>query len=113
MSSEENAFGELMQDYIVECLPLAEQVGDAFIELERRWREGDAGDNLLVLLKGRLHTVKGNSAMMGLAPMQAVSHALEDLCAVVATDPELRSEEPPAAPTPSLPPSSSSGCGRH
>jgi two-component system, chemotaxis family, sensor kinase CheA len=93
MSSEENAFGELIQDYIVECLPLAEQVGDAFIELERCWKEGDAGDDLLVLLKGRLHTVKGNSAMMGLGPMQAVSHALEDVCALVATDPQLRGEE--------------------
>ena len=29
MTSGENPFGDLMQDYIVECLPLAEQVGDA------------------------------------------------------------------------------------
>jgi two-component system chemotaxis sensor kinase CheA len=90
---EENAFGELIQDYIVECLPLAEQVGDAFVELERRWREGDAGEDLLGPLKGRLHTVKGNSAMMGLAPMQAVSHALEDICARLAVAPGLRGEE--------------------
>ncbi|HEU5304730.1 MAG TPA: hypothetical protein VFU40_08820, partial [Gemmatimonadales bacterium] len=69
MGTEENAFGDLVQDYIVECLPLAEQVGDAFLELERRWRDGNGGDDLLGPLKGRLHTVKGNSAMMGLVPM--------------------------------------------
>jgi two-component system chemotaxis sensor kinase CheA len=93
VANDENAFGELIQDYIVECLPLAEQVGDAFVELERRWREGDPGDDLLDPLKGRLHTVKGNSAMMGVAPAQAVAHALEDVCARLAADPELRSEE--------------------
>jgi two-component system chemotaxis sensor kinase CheA len=93
MGPEENAFGELIQDYIVECLPLAEQVGDAFIEMKRRWRDGNNGDDLLGPLKGRLHTLKGNSAMMRLAPMQAVSHALEDVCALLAADPQLRDEE--------------------
>jgi two-component system, chemotaxis family, sensor kinase CheA len=93
MDADENAFGELIQDYIVECLPLAEQVGDAFIELERRWRAGDAGDDLLVPLKGQLHTVKGNSAMMGLTPMQDVAHALEDVCVLLSTQPALRGDE--------------------
>lgn len=93
MGTEENAFGELIQDYIVECLPLAEQIGDSFVEMERRWRNGDAGDDLLGQLKGRLHTVKGNSAMMGLVPMQSVSHALEDVCAMLAADSEPRSGE--------------------
>jgi two-component system chemotaxis sensor kinase CheA len=91
--SEENAFGELIQDYIVECLPLAEQVGDAFVELERRWREGDPGDELLAPLKGRLHTIKGNSAMMDLPSMQTVAHALEDVCALLEAEPALRGDE--------------------
>lgn len=93
MATEENAFGELIQDYIVECLPLAEQVGDAFIELERRWRAGDPGEDLLASLKGQLHTVKGNSAMMGLGPMQEVAHALEDVCALLSTEHPLRGDE--------------------
>ena len=38
MTAGENPFGDLLQDYIVECLPLAEQVGDAFVELERSWQ---------------------------------------------------------------------------
>ena len=93
MSTEENAFAELIEDYIVECLPLAEQVGDAFLGLERRWREGDTGADLLATTKSRLHTVKGNSAMMGLSPIQSVAHALEDVCALVELAPELRSDE--------------------
>jgi two-component system chemotaxis sensor kinase CheA len=80
MSGGEHPFGDLLQDYIVECLPLAEQVGDAFVELERRWRAGEPGDDLLTTVKGRLHTIKGNSAMMGLTPMRDVAHALEDAC---------------------------------
>jgi two-component system chemotaxis sensor kinase CheA len=85
VTTGENPFGELIQEYIVECLPLAEQVGDGFVELERRWREGNAGDDLLRQLKGPLHTVKGNSAMMGLTVQQSVAHALEDICARLAS----------------------------
>ena len=79
MTAEDHGFGELLDDYVVECLPLAERVADAFVELERQWRAGETGDELLAQTRGSLHTVKGNSAMMGLGPMQALAHALEDL----------------------------------
>jgi two-component system chemotaxis sensor kinase CheA len=89
----DHAFAELVHEYIAECLPLAEAVTEALLEIERQWREGhrDAGD--LGALKGRLHTLKGNSAMMGLRPMQTVAHALEDLCARLVADPAARSDE--------------------
>jgi two-component system chemotaxis sensor kinase CheA len=93
MSSEQHPFGDLLQDYIVECLPLAEQVGDAFVQLERRWRTGDPGDDLLTSVKGRLHTLKGNSAMMGLTPMRDVAHALEDACGFLGRAPGSRGDE--------------------
>ncbi len=89
MSDEENAFGALLDDYIVECLPLAETIADSFVELEQLWRSGEPGDTLLPGVKGKLHTVKGNSAMMGLAPMQDVAHALEDVCARLGREPGL------------------------
>src|SRR5690606_20529496 len=79
MSGEDNAFRELLDEYVVECLPLAERVADAFVELERAWRAGQPGDELVAAARGWLHTVKGNSAMMGLGPMQELAHALEDL----------------------------------
>ena len=93
MKLEENPFGDLLQDYIVECLPLAEQVADAFVELERRWRGGEPADELLGSVKGRLHTLKGNSAMMGLAPMRDVSHALEDACGFMGRAPAARGDD--------------------
>ncbi|MGH7628172.1 MAG: chemotaxis protein CheA [Gemmatimonadales bacterium] len=89
----DHAFAELVHEYIVECLPLAEGVAESLLGVERKWREGerDAGD--LAALKGRLHTLKGNSAMMGLRPMQMVAHALEDLCARLIAEPSARGEE--------------------
>lgn len=92
MSRDENPFGELLQDYVLECLPLAEQVADGFVELERRWRRGDPADELLASLPGRLHTVKGNSAMMGLAPARETAHALEDACGHLRGGPERRTD---------------------
>ena len=93
MTEVENPFGELMHDYVVECLPLAEQVADAFVELERQWSAGEPGDDILASVKGRLHTVKGNSAMMGLRPMQDLAHALEDACALLSAAPARRGDE--------------------
>jgi two-component system chemotaxis sensor kinase CheA len=92
VSRDENPFGELLQDYVLECLPLAEQVVDTFVELERRWRAEDPADDLLGSLPGRLHTIKGNSAMMGLAPMREVAHALEDACGLLARAPGRRND---------------------
>ncbi len=93
MTLDEAPFGELLSDYIVECLPLAEQVGDTFVELERRWCAGEPSDELLASVKGGLHTVKGNSALMGLTPMQDLSHALEDACAFLADMPAHQDDE--------------------
>ena len=88
----ENPFGDLLQDYVLECLPLAEQVADTFVELERRWRADDPADAVLASLAGRLHTIKGNSAMMGLAPMREVAHALEDACGLLGRRPDRRND---------------------
>ncbi len=93
MSENDHPFGELLHDYIVESLPLAEQIADTFLALERQWMAGEPGDEILASVKGRLHTVKGNSAMMGLTPMQDLAHALEDACALLSALPASRDEE--------------------
>jgi len=92
VTAADNPFGELLQDYVLECLPLAEQVADATVELERRWHAGDPADELLAALPGPLHTVKGNSAMMGLAPAQQTAHALEDACGLLRHAPARRTD---------------------
>ena len=89
----DNVFAELIGEYIAECLPLAEGVTGALLDLERCWRSGDRDAGELTSLKGRLHTIKGNSAMMGLRPMQAVAHALEDLCGRLITDTGARTDD--------------------
>jgi two-component system chemotaxis sensor kinase CheA len=89
----DHAFAELIHEYIAECLPLAEGVTDALLGVERQWRDGHRDADALTGLKGQLHTLKGNSAMMGLRPMQAVAHALEDLCARLIGDASARTDE--------------------
>lgn len=88
MTDETNPFGELVEEYVLECLPLAEQVADAFVAVERCWREGEDASALLTAIAGPLHTIKGNSAMMGLAAMRDTAHALEDACGVLRHDAE-------------------------
>jgi two-component system chemotaxis sensor kinase CheA len=95
VADSENPFGVLLNDYVAECLPLADRVGESFLALERRWEDGDSGEDLLDPLKRTLHTLKGNSAMMGLVPIQSLAHVLEDLCGVLAHAPAAR----PAATT--------------
>jgi len=86
----DNAFAELMHEYVGECLPLAEQAADGFLEVERRWNAGQQADDLAPRLKGVVHTVKGNSAMMGLSAAAEVAHATEDLFAALLADPSQR-----------------------
>ena len=90
MSAQENPFGELIREYVAECLPLAEAVLERCLRLERFWDHGEPGDELLLPLKGELHTLKGNSAMMGLTAIQGLAHGLEDLCGKLTLLPPLR-----------------------
>src|SRR5215211_671121 len=93
VSDDANMFAELIREYVGECLPHAERVTDTFVELERCWNEGLPADDLLPGLKGTLHTLKGNSAMMGFTPLQALAHALEDLCGRCTADRSARTPD--------------------
>jgi two-component system chemotaxis sensor kinase CheA len=89
----------LLQDYVDECLPLAQQVGAAVLELEGAWdaatgggggEAGDGGAAQLRVIKSALHTVKGGSAMLGLTPIEALAHGMEDVVAAVSERAERR-----------------------
>ncbi len=82
----DNAFAELIHEYVGECLPLAEQAADGFLDVERRWNGGLQVDDVAPRLKGLVHTVKGNSAMMGQSAAAEVAHAIEDLFATLLSD---------------------------
>ncbi len=91
MTPPENPFAELAGEYVAECLPLTEEVVERAIRLERECTGGVVEDQDFPPLKGLLHTIKGNSAMMGLTPLQGLAHALEDLVGLLATEPAARS----------------------
>jgi two-component system chemotaxis sensor kinase CheA len=80
----------LLQDFIDECLPLAQQVASTVLELESAWEaERDTGDELRQL-HGALHTIKGGAGMMAMAPIESLAHALEDVGGFVTEHPDRR-----------------------
>jgi two-component system chemotaxis sensor kinase CheA len=85
----EEIFSSLVRDFVDETQPITQEVGALLLKLEDVWRAGGDGRSLLRGIRGGLHTIKGNGAMMGLSPIERVAHALEDLCPRV-------SDEPPA-----------------
>ena len=90
MSSDDNPFADLLADYVAECLPLADDVVERALLLERAWAASEDRDDVSAPLKGLLHTLKGNSAMMGLVPLQSLAHLLEDLVGLLLDDPGCR-----------------------
>ena len=62
---------------------LSKELEKLFLEIERFWKLKESADHLLPEVLSDLHTIKGNSAMMGFVPIQSTSHTMEDLCAVV------------------------------
>jgi two-component system, chemotaxis family, sensor kinase CheA len=76
-------FASLVKDFVDETLPLAREVAALVLKLEEALATGQDGKPLLRALRSSLHTIKGNSAMMGLPDLANVAHALEDVCARV------------------------------
>jgi len=81
----EELFASLVRDFADETTPIAQEVGGLLLKLEQVWAAGGDAKPLLRTIRGGLHTIKGNSAMMGLRPIERVAHALEDVCAQVET----------------------------
>ena len=79
----EELFASLVRDFVDETAPIAREVGGLLLKLEAVWAEGGDAKPLLRAIRGGLHTIKGNSAMMGFSPIERVAHALEDVCAQV------------------------------
>jgi two-component system chemotaxis sensor kinase CheA len=67
----------LIDEFLEDAAGHLEAVETALLELEKRWAGGVFDAALLTLLLGSLHTLKGNSGMMGFAPVQQYIHRLE------------------------------------
>ena len=74
----------LLHDFVEEARPMTERLGDAFLRMERCWSEGAGAGSILPQVKSDLHTLKGNSGLMGLTAIQSLTHAMEDLCGILA-----------------------------
>jgi two-component system chemotaxis sensor kinase CheA len=84
----EELFASLSRDFVDETAPIAREVAGLVLKLEAVWTAGGDAKPILRAIRGGLHTIKGNSAMMGLSPIERVAHALEDVCAQVETNRE-------------------------
>jgi two-component system chemotaxis sensor kinase CheA len=67
----------LIDEFLDDAAGHLEAVEVALMEMEKRSSEGIFDETLLTLLLGNLHTLKGNSGMMGLTPVQQYIHKLE------------------------------------
>jgi len=67
----------LMEEFLDDASGHVEAVESSLMELEKRWADGVLDGVLLTTLLGNLHTLKGNSGMMGLTPVQQYIHKLE------------------------------------
>ena len=59
---------------------MAREVANLLLHLEEAGANGQDGSPIRIAIKSALHTIKGNAAMMGLAPIESLAHTLEDLC---------------------------------
>lgn len=80
----DDLFSSFSKDFVDETAPVAREVAALVLELERAWSTGADGETILRGVRGGLHSIKGNSAMMGFGSIAEVSHALEDVCAQAA-----------------------------
>jgi two-component system, chemotaxis family, sensor kinase CheA len=80
----DDLFSSFSKDFVDETAPVAREVASLVLELERAWSTGADGESILRGVRGGLHSIKGNSAMMGFGSIAEVSHALEDVCAQAA-----------------------------
>ena len=74
-------FASLARDFVDETAPVAHEVASLVLKLEQAWGSGGDAEGILRNVRGGLHSIKGNSAMMGFSPIAELAHALEDVCA--------------------------------
>lgn len=83
----------LIHDFVEEARPMTERLGEAFLRMERCWSQGAGAEDILPQVKSDLHTLKGNSGLMGLTAIQSLTHAMEDLCGLLAANEQAAGQE--------------------
>ncbi|MEL7061917.1 MAG: chemotaxis protein CheW [Acidobacteriota bacterium] len=81
----ESGFRELLEEFLLEA---RERAGEVEAQLLRLGRDDPTGQAAaLARIKSELHTLKGNSGMMGFSELQAIAHGMEDQVAALSGDP--------------------------
>src|SRR6185503_10663918 len=73
---DEQVFRALLEEFYLESKERLDQIEQVLLTIEAASQEQRA--ELLVAAKRELHTLKGNSGMMGLAELQGLAHKIED-----------------------------------
>jgi two-component system chemotaxis sensor kinase CheA len=76
----------LLKEYLEDAAGHLEAVEASLLELEKRAAQGVCDKGIITLLLGNLHTLKGNSGMMGFTPLQQYVHKLETVLKPVMDD---------------------------
>lgn len=67
----------LLNEYLEDAAGHLESIEAALLELEKRAAQGECDKAIITLLLGNLHTLKGNSGLMGFTSLQQYLHKLE------------------------------------
>ncbi|MDD2580435.1 MAG: chemotaxis protein CheA [Desulfuromonadaceae bacterium] len=67
----------LLNEYLEDAAGHLEAIEAALLELEKRAAQGEYDKAIITLLLGNLHTLKGNSGLMGFTSLQQYLHKLE------------------------------------
>src|ERR1044072_3354012 len=73
---DEQVFRALLEEFYLECKERLDRIEQVLLTVEAA--DAERRRELLVEAKRELHTLKGNSGMMGLGELQALGHGMED-----------------------------------
>ena len=77
----ESGFQELLDEFLLEARERADEVETLLLRLTTG--DGESRDAALAQAKRELHTLKGNSGMMGFSDLQQLAHHMEDQIEIV------------------------------
>ncbi|MDX1630896.1 MAG: chemotaxis protein CheW [Thermoanaerobaculia bacterium] len=78
---DDQIFDALVEEFYLESRERLSSIEETLLEVEEA--SEDRQEELLVVAKRELHTLKGNSGMMGLRELQELAHELEDSVAAI------------------------------
>jgi two-component system chemotaxis sensor kinase CheA len=86
----DNEFKDLIPEFVEEARPLAEGLLESLLTFDQLADIEPVPEECMQQVKNALHTLKGNSGMLGQEAIQTLTHAMEDCCGRLSDHPEER-----------------------